>query len=190
LNHKRTSSGLDDQPAGSPTAGEPAYFEAGFIRRPHGVRGELLVEISRNYESEILPGAVLFLGENHLPKKLLSIRFHNLGFLIKLEGINNPEQVAEFRLQRIYVSSLLKRRKLQPDEYYPDQIMGLRVHDELGQDLGVVSEVIETGANNVYVVSKPGERDLLLPAIPDVIRKVDLEGGQLVAHIIPGLLDI
>jgi 16S rRNA processing protein RimM len=190
LNHKRTGSGINDQPAGSPTAGEPAYFDAGFIRRPHGVKGELLVEIDRKYDGEILPGAVIFLSENHIPKKILSVRFHNQGLLIQLDEINNPEQAGQFRLQHIYVSSLIKRRKLKPGEYFPDQIMGLRVCDDLGQDLGIVSEIIETGANDVYVVSKPGERDILLPAIPDVIQKVDLESGEIFVHIIPGLMDL
>jgi len=190
LNHKHTGSGINDQPAGSPTAGEPAYFDAGFIRRPHGVKGELLVEIDRNYEGEILPGTEIYLGENHIPKKLISIRFHNQGHLVQLDEINNPEQAGQFRLQRIYVSSLIKRRKLQPGEYYPDQIMGLRVCDDLGQDLGIVSEIIETGANDVYVVSKPGERDILLPAIPDVIQNVDLKEGEIIVHIIPGLMDL
>ncbi len=190
MNHKRNSSGINNQPAGSPIAGEPAYYDAGFIRRPHGVKGELLVEIDRIYEGVILPGAVMYLGEDHYPMKILSSRFHNKGLLIQLDEINNPEQAGKFRLQRIYVSSLVKRKKLPPGEFYGDQIMGLKVRDELDRDLGMVSEVIETGANDVYVVSKPGERDLLLPAIPDVIQRVDLEKGEIIVHILPGLMDL
>jgi len=60
----------------------------------------------------------------------------------------------------------------------------------LGQNLGMVSEIIETGANDVYVVSKPGVRDILLPAIPDVIQRVDLEKSEILVHIIPGLMDL
>lgn len=190
MNHKRKDSGINNQPAGSPTAGEPAYFEAGFIRRPHGVKGELLVEIDRYYESEILPGTVIYLGENRIPMNLVSSRPHNQGLLIQFDEINNPEQAGQFRLQRIYVSSLIKRSELQPGEYYSDQIIGLSIRDDQGQDLGIVNEIIETGANDVYVVSKPGERDILLPAIPDVIQMVDLEKGEILVHIIPGLMDL
>lgn len=189
MNHKRTSSENSDQPAGSSNAGEPAYFDAGFIRRPHGVNGELLVEINREYDGVILPGLVVYLGGNYVPKKILSIRHHNQGNLIKFDEINNPEQAGQFRLHRIYVPSLIKRRELLSGEFYSDQIMGLIVIDDMGQELGKVSEVIETGANDVYVVSRPGKREILLPAIPEVIKKVDLEKGDILVHIIPGLMD-
>lgn len=182
-------SGIKDQPAGSPEVGEPAYVEAGFIRRSHGVRGELLVEIDRYYEGVILPGTTVYLGEDHKPMNLLSSRPHNQGLLIQLDKINNPEQAGQYRLQRIYILSIIKRRILQSGEYYNDQIIGLSVKNDLDQDLGIVSEIIETGANDVYVVSKPGERDLLLPVIPEVIQRVDLEKGEILVHILPGLMD-
>lgn len=190
MNLKRTRTGIKNQPAGSPTAGEPAYFEAGFVRRPHGVKGELLVEIDRYYEGMILPGTVIYLGDNYTPMNLLSSRPHNQGLLIQLDEITNPEQAGQFRMQRIYVPSLIKRRELQSGEYYNDQIIGLSVRNDLDQDLGKVSEIIETGANDVYVVSKPGERDILIPAIPDVIQKIDLEEGEILVHILPGLMDL
>jgi len=190
LNHKRTNPGIKNQPAGSPSAGEPAYKEAGFIRRPHGVKGELLVEIDGNYEDAILPGVEIYLGENYLPMKLLSCRPTNQGMLIQLEEIINPEQAGKFRLKRIFVPSTNKRRELQPGEYYSDEIIGLSVRDDLDQELGKVSEIIETGANDVYVVSKPGERDILLPVIPDVIQKIDIVKGEISVHILPGLMDL
>jgi 16S rRNA processing protein RimM len=178
-----------NRPAGSPTAGEPAFFETGFIRRPHGVKGELLVEIDRYYQGVILPGTVIYLGEDYTPMTLLTSRPHNQGLLIQLDGINTPEQAGQYRLQRIFVSSLLKRSKLPMGEYYFDQILGLRVRSDMDQELGQVSEIIETGANDVYVVSSPGRQDILLPAIPDVIQEVDLEKGEILVHLLPGLLD-
>jgi len=190
LNHKRTVSGVTNRPAGSPTAGEPAFFEAGLIRRPHGVEGELLVEIDRYYQGVILPGTVIYLGEQRKPVTLLSTRHHNQGLLIRLDAINTPEQAGEFRLQRIYVSSLLQRSKLPLGEYYFDQILGLRVRSDMDEELGQVSEIIETGANDVYVVSSPGRQDILLPAIPDVIKEVDLEKREILVHILPGLMDL
>ncbi len=190
MNHKRTGPGINNQPAGSPSAGEPAYFEAGFVRRPHGVKGELLVEIDTYYEGAILPGTVIYLGENHLPMNLLSSRPHNQGLLIQLDEIINPEQAGQYRLQRIFVPSTIKRREMQSGEYYNDEIIGLSVRNDLDQDLGKLSEIIKTGANDVYVVSKPGERDILLPVIPDVIQKIDIEKGEITVHILPGLLDL
>lgn len=190
MNHKRTNPGIKNQPAGSLFAGGPAYFEVGFIRRPHGVKGELLVEIDSNYEGAIFPGAEIYLGENFLPIKLLSCRPHNQGLLIQLEEIINPEQAGKFRLQRIFVPSTIKRRELQTGEYYSDEIIGLSVRDDLDQDLGKVSGIIQTGANDVYVVSKPGMREILLPVIPDVIQKIDIVKGEITVHILPGLMDL
>lgn len=190
MNHRPENPGKNDQPAGSPTAGEPAFIDAGFIRRPHGVKGELLVEIERDYEGIIRPGLVLFLGDDHIPLKIHDTRSHNQGLLIQFEELSNPENAGKFRLQRIYVTSSIKRRKLPPGEYYNDQILSLKVVDDQNQELGTVSEIIETGANNVYVVSKPGEKELLLPAIPDVIQRVDLEKGEIRVHILPGLKDL
>jgi 16S rRNA processing protein RimM len=181
---------MNNRSAGSPTAGEPAYFEAGFIRRPHGVKGELLVEIDRYFEGVILPGTSIFVGESYLPMKLISSRPHNQGLLFHFDDIDNPEKAGKLRLQRIYVSSSTKRREMQSGEYYNNQILGLSVRTEMDQELGNIIEIIETGANDVYVISKPGKRDILLPAIPDVIRNVDLEKGEILVHILPGLLDI
>ena len=190
MNHKRTVPGIKNRPAGSPAEGELAYHEAGFVRRPHGVKGELLVEVDSNYKAAISPGSVIYLGENHLPMNLFSCRPHNQGLLIQLDEIINPEQAGQYRLQPIFVSSSVTRKELQSGDYYSDEIIGLSVRDDLDHDLGKVTEIIETGANDVYVVSKPGGRDVLLPAIPDVIRKIDIEKGELTVHILPGLMDI
>jgi 16S rRNA processing protein RimM len=176
--------------AGSLIGGEPAYFDAGFIRRPHGVRGELLMEILQHYQDVVIPGKVIFLGEEHLPMTLLSIRPHNQGLLIQLDGIGTPEQAGQYRLQHVYVSSLQNRKALGKGEYFFDELLGLRVISDLDQELGEVSEIIETGANDVYVVSSPGRKDILLPAIPAVIRAIDLEKSEIHVHLLPGLEEI
>lgn len=189
MNHNRNLSGKTDQPAGSPTAGEPAFFEAGLIRKPHGVKGELLVEIDRHYVRQVQPGKTVYVGESHQHMQVNSCRQHNLGLLIHFEGLNNPEQAGQYRLQNIYVSSE-QRGRLPAGEYYIDQLLGLRARDiDTDEQLGLVSEVIETGANDVYVISNPGRPDLLLPAIQDVIKGIDLEKGEILVHILPGLVE-
>jgi 16S rRNA processing protein RimM len=179
---------MTDQPAGSPTAGEPAFFEAGVIHHPHGVKGEVLAEVYDDYLSTLLPGKLVYLGEDHKPVTLLSSRHHNKGLLLHFEGITTPEQAGQYRNFAIYITSL-QRRILPPGEYYPDQLLGLKVRGEEGQDFGLVSEIIETGANDVYVVSFPGKKDILLPAIPDVILDVNLSIGEIQVHVLPGLID-
>jgi 16S rRNA processing protein RimM len=181
-------SGMTDRPAGSPTAGQPAFFDAGVIRHAHGVKGEMLVEVNRHYVGVFLPGEVVYLGEEHKPATILSRRHHNKGLLIQFEGITNPEQAGQYRNFRIYFTSL-QRIELPPGEYYFDQLLGLNVRGDDSQELGKVSEIIETGANDVYVVSSPGRKDILLPAIPEVILAVNLLIGEIQVHILPGLID-
>jgi len=180
---------LVDQPAGSPTAGEPAFFEAGLVRRPHGVKGELLIEVDRHYLQQFKPGKTVFFGESHQPVRLVSSRQHNLGLLVQFEDLNTPELAGQHRLEKIYVSSL-QRGKLPAGEYYVDQILGMQVRNiDTDEGLGEVSEVIETGANDVYVVTSSSGQDLLLPVIKDVIKKIDLEKGEILIHLLPGLIE-
>ena len=80
--------------------------------------------------------------------------------------------------------------ELQEDEYFIGDLIGLHVEDEEGNALGVLRDVLETGANDVYLVSRPGEKDLMLPAIKDCIREVDLESGIMRVRVLPGLLDL
>lgn len=189
MNRNSALSGKTDQPAGSPTAGEPAFFQAGSIRRSHGVKGELLVEIDRHYLQQAQPGKVLHIGDSHQPMKVLSCRQHNNGLLIQFEGLSTPEQAGQYRLKNIYVSAR-ERGKLPRGEFYVDQLLGLLVRDsDTDEQLGQISEVIETGANDVYVVTHPGRQDLLLPAIQDVIKKIDLKKGEVCVHILPGLIE-
>ena len=61
---------------------------------------------------------------------------------------------------------------------------------EEGEDLGFINDVLQTGANDVYVIKKTGEEDLLLPAIKDCVKEVDIEGGKMVVHVLPGLRDL
>lgn len=189
MNHKRTMSGKTDHPAGSPTADEPDFFTAGLIRRPHGVDGELLVDVFGHYLDQIETGKQICVGETHQRMKILSCRKTNSGFLIKLEGLDSPEQSGKFRLKKFYLTST-ERSALPPGEYYPDQLLDLTVRNvDTGEELGCVSEIIETGANDVYVVSTPGRKELLLPAIKDVIKKVDIKNGEILIHLLPGLVD-
>jgi 16S rRNA processing protein RimM len=71
--------------------------------------------------------------------------------------------------------------------YYHWEIIGLRVETEEGESLGSLGQILSTGANDVYVVRTPDGSELLLPAIAEVIRKVDLESGRMMVHLLPGL---
>ena len=80
--------------------------------------------------------------------------------------------------------------ELEEDEYFIADLIGLTVMDESGKELGVLKDVLETGANDVYIVQMKSGRELMLPAIGDCILDVDLEGGTMTVHVLDGLMDL
>ena len=177
-----------ERPAGSPTAGEPAFLAIGKVRRPHGVGGDALVETYTDFPERILPKMVIYVGENHLPLTISRRRTHNDGLLLAFEGFTTPEQVGKFRNQILYTSQT-DAPELPKGEYYQYELIGLDVEDEFGKSLGKLTEIMQTGANDVYVVTNEVGRELLLPAITEVVLDVDLDAKTMKVHLLPGLVD-
>jgi len=175
---------------GSPIAGEPVYLAVGTLRRAHGIRGDILLSLLTDFPERLKPGTYIYVGEKKRDLKITRRRPHNDGLLLGFEGISTAEQTAKYRAETVYV--LAEDRPPLPDgEYYHHQILGLTVLDESGTNLGVVTEIIETGANDVYVVHGSGQpaREILIPAIKQVLLEVNLEAKTLRVHLLPGLLD-
>jgi 16S rRNA processing protein RimM len=172
----------------SPQGITPQYLDVGIVIRPHGVRGLLLVEGTSDLIRSIRPGDQIFLHNGDSSFTATSISPHRKRFLIKLETIdtrNDAEGMREEVLQIEFTSA----EPLPKGSYYFWQLIGLRVFDEKGNVLGELSEIIQTGANDVYVVRSEGGKEILLPAIEQVIQEVDLQAGQLRVKLLPGLLD-
>src|SRR5512136_1559907 len=91
------------RPAGSPADGEPAFLAAGLVRRPHGLKGEAVVELYTDFPERLRPKKVLYAGEKHIPLTISGTRLHNEGLLLAFEGINTPEEVGRYRNQILYV---------------------------------------------------------------------------------------
>jgi 16S rRNA processing protein RimM len=171
--------------SGSP-AGEPEYLVVGFLRRPHGVRGEIVMDVYTDFPERLKSGKRLYVGEEHVLLQLAAVRPHQNGLLVRFKGVDTPEAAGQFRNQWVYV----KTSELPPlprGQFYQHQLLGLQVEDEQGNRLGVLTEILETGANDVYVVVDEKGGELLLPAIPSVILDVQPEGGFLRVHLLDGL---
>lgn len=181
-------SGNDPRLAGSPTAGEPVFSTIGRIRRPHGVRGELLVELFSNLPDRFDRGVVVYVGENHEPLQISSKRGHKGSFLLSFEGINNPEQAGRLRNCLIYCL-VGDRPPLPAGSYYYDELLGMQVLDEAGHLLGQLAEILETGANDVYVVARPEGGEILLPATAEVVLEVNIPRSEMRVHLLPGLVN-
>ena len=175
----------DKDTSGSPD-GEPVYLTVGFIRRPHGLRGEMMMDLHTDFPERMKSGRKLLVGEDRQSLTLASARPHQAGLLVKFKGIDTPEDAGRFRNQWVYVKSS-DAPQLPEGRIYQHELFGFQVADENNQVLGELVEILETGANNVYVVRNESGREILLPAIPSVILDVDPARRLMKVHLLEGL---
>jgi 16S rRNA processing protein RimM len=160
----------------------------GFLRRPHGIRGELIMDIHTDFPERLRAGTKVFLGEEHRPAKLASARPHGTSLLVAFQGLGStPEEVGRLRNTGVYVTTA-DRPPLPDGKVYQHQVLGLRVVTDEGRELGQLVDIFETGANNVYVVKTAEDKEILLPVIPDVVLGIDLEKGEIKVHLLDGLV--
>ena len=149
-----------------------------------GVRGDLKVEPLAP-PAAFKPGRIVYLDttEYTIERSRRTARV----LYLKLSGIDDRERAADERGHYIQVTEAA----LDPpgeDTYYWYQLIGLRVVSTAGEELGLISEIITTGSNDVFVVRGP-RGELLIPAIDDVVQKVDITTSRMLIEPIPGLLD-
>jgi 16S rRNA processing protein RimM len=176
---------VQNQAAGSLQAGEPAFLVIGKIRRPHGVRGEVLMEIYTDFPERIQAGVVVYVGDQGQQHEIVSRRTHRDGLLIRFQGYTTPEEAGELRNQLVYVRAD-DRPPLEEGEYYHHQILGMMVYDEVQGFIGWVREILSTGANDVLVVKNEQEREHLIPFADDWIVEVDVDQKKLRVTILQG----
>jgi 16S rRNA processing protein RimM len=165
--------GINDS-LGSPLPGEPVFILIGKIHRVHGVDGELVAESFSEDPQRLKPGSQIFIGAAHKPLIIQSRRKMNTSWLLAFKGIETPESAGELRNQLIYMDKN-DLPVLPEGQFYHFDLVGLTVRDKSGKDLGKLAEVIETGANDVYIVINETGEETLLPAIAQVILEVNLE---------------
>jgi 16S rRNA processing protein RimM len=180
-------SGAKEQPAGPPTAGGPDFLVVGMVRRPHGVHGDVVTEIYTDFPERLTPKKTIYIGEKHVKLTISSQRHHNEGLLLGFEGVTSPEQAGLYRNQIISIA-MADASELSEGEYYFHELLNLEIVDEAGNHLGKLTDILETGANDVYVITDTSGHELLLPAIPEVILNVDLGARIMSVHLLPGLI--
>lgn len=174
--------------SGSPFEGEPEYLVIGSLRRPHGIHGEIVMELYTDFPERIKPETDVFVGDTLIRLTIAGARFHNEGLIIKFKDINNPEEAGRYRNQSVYVRTA-DRPALPKGQYYHHELIGFTVINEDKRILGTLAEIMQTGANDVYVVKRPGAGDLLIPVISSVILAVEIGDRQIRVRLLPGLLD-
>jgi 16S rRNA processing protein RimM len=171
--------------SGSPN-GEPLYLSVGFLRRPHGVQGEIIMDLHTDFPERMKSGRKLFVGEEYKPMTLTNVRPHQLGLLVKFKGVETPEDAGMYRNQWVYIKA--KDAPPLPDgKIYQYELIGFKVVDENDNPLGELVEILETGANDVYVVKDDSDKEILLPNIPSVILDLDTGARLMRVHLLDGL---
>jgi 16S rRNA processing protein RimM len=172
----------ETKPSGSPQSGEPVYVTIGKLRRPHGLNGEVIMEMITDFPEKIKAGMKIFVGKGRKEYILSSIRPTDKLFLVSFEGFKDCDSVSIFRNQWVFVESSTLG-PLPEGRFYQHEVVGMQVFDETGNPVGIVKEILVTGANDVYVISKTSGEDLLLPAIKQVIRSMNRETHCMVVHL-------
>jgi 16S rRNA processing protein RimM len=144
------------------------------------------MDLHTDFPERLRKGRKLFVGEEHRPVTLEGIRPHGNGVLIKFRSVETPEDAGQLRNQWLYA----KTKDLPPlaeGQHYQHELLGINVVDENGNPLGELTEIIETGANNVYVVKDDSGKELLLPNIPSVVLELDFGRRIMKVHLLEGL---
>ena len=165
-------------------------LRVGAIASTHGIRGEVKVfpttdDVGRfQHCSELLLDTVT----EKKPLQVEGVRFFKQFVILKFKGYDNINDIECYKGKDLYVTRE-NAVPLERDEYFIADLIGLTVLDEDDQKIGVLRDVIKTGANDVYSVLTEAEQEILIPAIRDCILDVDTEGRTMHVHLLPGLLD-
>ena len=173
---------------GSSPSDEPVFVLIGKFRRPHGIRGEIRMTVLTDFPELISPGQVIYAGERYKAYTVRDIRWIGGDMLVSLKELPDRTAVEIFRNIMVYMKSE-DMPELPEGEYFLHQLVGMEVITDQGKKLGILKEILITGANDVYLVQSPEGKDLLLPVIEEVVLDINQESGQILVHIIPGLLD-
>jgi 16S rRNA processing protein RimM len=171
---------------------DPRYLLIGEITRPHGVVGEVRMRVRTAYPERLLELKRVHIGRDLddpavIEYPVAGVRLHQNYALLKLAGIDNRDQADRLRQLQVMVA-LEDAVPLEDGEHYLYQIIGLRVETETGDVLGPLTEVLETGANDVYIVDSPQYGEVLIPATDETILDTDIQAGRMVVKLPDGLL--
>lgn len=173
---------------GRPSDIPEGYIAIGQITSVFGVRGEVKVTLHTDYPERFLEHPVIYLGPDVRPVQVMDARPHQGAMLVRFEGATDRSAAEALRGLWIQIPEA-DVTPLQEGEQYIFRLIGLRVRTTEGRDLGVIAEVLATGANDVFVVQNEAGEETLIPYISDVIASEQVELGEIVVHPVPGLLD-
>lgn len=165
-------------------------FNIGKIINTHGVRGEVKIKRITDFEERFRIGETVYIKdkETTLPLIIASHRIHKGFDLITFEGMDNINDVEKYKGHYLQIHED-QQTELEENEYYYHEIIGCTVYTTADEKLGTIKEILAPGANDVWVLQRPGKKDAYIPYIESVVKRIDLQEKSIFIEPMEGLLD-
>lgn len=167
------------------------FLQIGIITTTHGVRGEVKVfpTTDDNARFKQLKTVLVDTGKTQMELTITNVKFFKNLVILKFKEFDSINDVEKLRRAKLLVTRE-NAVELKENEYFIADLLDLQAVSDEGEELGVIVDVLQTGANDVYVIRKLDAKDLLVPAIKDCIKNIDMEKGVMTIHLLPGLREI
>lgn len=164
-------------------------LQVGVITQTHGIRGEVKVFPTTDDASRFkkLKEVIMDTGKERIDMEIEGVKFFKQYAIVKFKGYDSINDIEKYKSARLFVTRD-KAVKLKKDEYFIADLIDMDVVTEEGEFFGRLKDVMATGANDVYVVECGDGTEVLLPAIRECVKDIDMEQGQITVHIMEGLL--
>lgn len=165
------------------------YLQVGVITATHGIKGEVKVFPTTDDAGrfKVLNEVILDTGKEQIPLEIENVKFFKQFVILKFKGIDNINDIEKYRKMPLLVTRE-NAVELEEDEYFITDMIGMQVLTEDGKNFGTLRDVMETGANDVYVIDSNEHGEVLVPAIHECVLNVDIEKREMHIHLLEGLL--
>lgn len=166
------------------------FLRVGVISSPHGVHGEVKVfpttDSPKRFEE--IDEVIIKARTGDVNTKITKVRYFNNMAIVKFDCFQAPEEARKYIGADIFIDRKIAQ-PLEEGEYYIADLIGCKVLSDEGENLGTLKDVLQTGANDVYIVEGADKKELLFPVIKECIKQVDIVNSVITVHIMKGLLD-
>ena len=165
------------------------FLRVGVISSTHGIRGEVKVFPTTDDVKRFkkLKNVILDTSREHLNLEVEGVKFFKQFVILKFKGIDNINDIEKYKGKDLLVDRANAVR-LRKDEYFVVDLIGLEVFTEDGEKFGTMKDVLETGANDVYIIDSLNHGEVLIPAIKQCVLDIDIEANKMVIHLMKGLV--
>lgn len=165
-------------------------LQVGVITQTHGIRGEVKVFPTTDDVNRFkkLKETILDTGKEKITLEVEGVKFFKQFVILKFKGFDNINDIEKYKGKSLYVTRQ-NAVKLKKNEYFIADLIDVAVYNEDDTLLGTLTDVLETGANDVYQIKTTDGKEILIPAIKECILSVDIEGRKMVVHLLDGLID-